>query len=241
MKSILIPTVLENDAMCAVSTAIKHARGKNCSIVMLLVADTPDNYTAAGFLRNGRQPITDAQIEVLNECRTKIRASGNCTLTVHHQCGMSASLLKNLLEYLDTDMIILCPSYKAEKKRIHATLCKLLINSKKNILHLGQGMYDVEFNNALYLEPDNAQMGLQELQQLVSRDFDFKIVSQASIADERNTEDMTPFLTEAIRKNKIDLLVETRKAEKIRMRKRSALASDEFGLPVLSIYEEAAV
>lgn len=239
MKSILIPTVFENDTLYATETAIKHAKGKNCNIVLLTLAEAPDTYSAAEFLRKTKQPITAAQGEVLEECRAKVAASGNCTLEVRNQYGLSSALLRNLLEFLGTEMIILTPSYKAEKKKIHTYFCKLVGTCKKPILHLGSGCDQPAFNKALYIERDNTQIGIQELQQLVSSQFDFRIVSQASIAEEQHPEGFAPYVNEAIAKNGIDLLIETRKPQKALLSSK-AIRNEAYGLPVLSIHEEAA-
>jgi len=235
MKSILIPTVLENDTLFAVDMAIQHAKGKNCGIVLLMLTEAPDACSGAEFLRRGRKPLTSAQCEVLEECRDKVNASGNCTLDIHYQYGISAAILRNLLDYLVTDIIILSPSYKAERKRIHMELCKLMGTCKKPILHLENTTDCREFTKALYIERNDTQMDIRELQQLVNTQFGFKIVSQATIANEQNPEEM-PFLIETISRNNIDLLVETRKP-KTKLGKIPK--SETFGLPVLSIHEEA--
>ncbi len=239
MKSILIPTVIENDTKHAIETAVKHAKGKNCSITLLILTETPDACSAVEFLRKTKKPFTPAQAELLDECHSRIALSANCTLGVHHQYGISAPLFRNLMEYLGTEMIILSPSYKADRKKIHAYFCKLAATCKKPILHLGKKPEQPEFNKALYIERNNAQIGIQELQQLVNRQFDFKIVSQASAAEEQGTDGLAPFVSEAIMKNGIDLLIETRKPQKNRPAARG-MTNDAYGLPVLSIHEEAA-
>tara|TARA_B100001105_G_C22284492_1_gene396765 strand:- start:45 stop:764 length:720 start_codon:yes stop_codon:yes gene_type:complete len=237
MKSILIPTVLENDTLQAIETAISHARGKSASIVLLTLTETPDALSAAEFLRKTRKPLTAAQSELLEECSLRVAASANCTLEVRNQYGITASLLRNLLDFLATDMVILSQSYKADKKKINSYFCKLISTCKKPILHLGSENACPEFNKALYIERNNTRIGLQELQQLVNVQFDFRIVSQASVAEEQNPEGFAPLVNEAIVKNGIDLLIETRKPKAVQ---RAPLVSDGYGLPVLSIHEEAA-
>ncbi|WP_294821795.1 hypothetical protein [uncultured Flavobacterium sp.] len=237
MKSILIPSVLENDTLQAVETAIKHAKGKSCSIVLLTLTETPDACSAAEYLRKTRKPLTAAQSELLEECRSRVAVSQNCVLEIRHQYGITSSLLRNLLEYLGTEMIILSPSYKAEKRKIHTYFCKLVAGCKKPILHLGNGSEQPDFNKALYIERNNAQIDIRELQQLVNKQFDFRIVSQASVAGEQNPGGFAPFVNEAIEKNGIDLLIETRKPKAVSGR---PAVSDTYGLPLLSIHEEAA-
>ncbi|MGQ2983399.1 hypothetical protein [Flavobacterium sp.] len=237
MKSILIPSVLENDTLHAIDTAIKHAKGKSSNIVLLTLTDTPDACSAAEYLRKTRRPLTAAQSELLEECGRRVAASANCTLEIRHQYGLTSALLRNLLEYLGTEMIILSPSYKAEKRKIHTYFCKLVAGCKKPILHLGNGSEQPEFNKALYIERNNAQIDIRELQQLVNKQFDFRIVTRASVAEEHNPGGFAPFVNEAIEKNGIDLLIETRKPKAVT---RRIEVTDTYGLPLLSIHEEAA-
>ncbi len=237
MKSILIPTVLENDTLQAIETAIRHAKGKSCNIVLLTLTETPDACSAVEFLRKTRKPLTAAQSDLLDECGLKVAQSANCTLEIRNQYGLTASLLRNLLEYLGTEMIILSPSYKAVKKKIHTYFCKLVSGCKKPILHLGNSSDQPEFNKALYIERNNTHIGIQELQQLLNRQFDFRIVSQANVDGEHSTDGFAPFVTEAIEKNGIDLLIETRRPKTVSGRHP---VTDTYGLPLLSIHEEAA-
>ncbi|MEL1243612.1 hypothetical protein AAEO56_05010 [Flavobacterium sp. DGU11] len=239
MKSILIPTVLENDTLHAIDIAIKHAKGKSCTIVLLTLTETPDAGSAVQFLRKTRKAFTQAQLELLNECYNAVALSANCRLEVHHQYGLSAAVLRNLLEYLGTDIIILSPSYKSERKKIHTNFCKLAGTCKKPILHLGNGCGQMAFNKALYIERNNAQIDIKDLQQLVNTQFDFKIVSQATLTEGYGQEGFAPFVNEAIERNGIDLLIETRKSKKAMM-PENRMNNDAFGLPVLSIHEEAA-
>lgn len=241
MKNILIPSILEADTICAVKTAIKQAKGKNCSIILMFVTEVADSESPAAILRTSKHRNTKAQCEVLSECRRLVSATANCTLKTHSQCGMSAPLFKNLMEYLAIDLIVLCSSYKSDRKKINTYCNSLFLKCKSPILHIGPGTEEQEFSNALYIEYAKNKMGLQELQQLVNGQFNFKIVSQAKI-EEQNPDDITPLLTEAITKNNIDLLIETRKAEKMKLRKKEDnrhLVNEALGLPVLSLYEEA--
>ncbi len=239
MKNILIPTTLQKDAVTAVKAAIKQAAGSNCTITLMTVSDTPDVESASFFLRTVRTSANALQSQVLEECREEIFNAGNCTIEVHNRYGLSAPLLKNLLEHLGTNLIIIPPSYKQERDSIHHYCLCLLANSKIAMLHLTEDYEEQEFNKALYLENEKAQLGLQQLQQLIGSQFNFKIVSHASIG-EYYPDELGPQLTEAITKNNIDLLIETRKPEKIRAKKRKQAAVNEtLGLPLLSIFEGA--
>ncbi|MHA3788181.1 hypothetical protein ACX0HA_08230 [Flavobacterium hauense] len=239
MKNILIPTTLQQDTIIAVKAAIKHANESNYIITLMLVSDLPDAESASYFLRTTKSAYTSLQTQVLDLCHTEAADHPNCRLELHNRYGVSAPLLKNLLEHLGTGLIIVPPSYKQERDSIHHFCLNLLANSKTPILHLTEGCEEQEFNKALYLEHTTAQLGLQEVQQLIGSQFNFRIVSHAAVGEQYPNELGTQ-LTEAIAKNNIDLLIETRKPEKVRMKKRKeAYVNETLGLPVLSIFEEA--
>lgn len=239
MHNILIPTAFEADTLYAVKTAVKHAETKNCTIVLVTISDLPDTlFSPLSALRSMSPEMTEAQYALVDECRAIVKETANCTLTVRHQFGISAPLLKNLLNHLEIGLVILSQRYRSETNTFQRHFLKLLGNCKSPILHLGQHTEEHHFNNALYLERAANGIGVQDLQRIVSERFTFKIVSQASVFEER-PEEITPFLSETISKNNIDLLVETRKPEKTRLKKNAVTpVHQNLGLPVLSLHEE---
>jgi hypothetical protein len=239
MKNILIPTTLQNDTLTAVKTAINHAAGSNCTITLMLVSEAPDAESASLFLRSTKPVQTALQTQVLENCTTEVAKNPHCRLEVHNRYGLSAPLLKNLLEHLGTNLIIIPSSYKQQRAHIHHYCLGLLANSKIAILHLTEDCEQQEFSKALYLEHATAQLGLQELQQMVSSQFSFKIVSHATI-EERHPDELGSHLTEAISKNNINLLIETRKPARLKTKKpKTAAVNEMLGLPMLSICEQA--
>ena len=240
MKNILIPTTFEEDTLTAVKTAVKYATGKNCAIVLLQLQKMSDSYSSLSVLRESKPLYTAAQNEIISKCRETAEQSGNCRLVLHNQCGISAPLLKNLIEYLGTDLVIFTPSYKEDKNVLNSYCTQLLLNSKCPILHLGLTENEHDFNKALFLESEQTTLNISQLQQIINGQFNFKIVSQAKVAEEHNPADFAPLLSETILKNNIDLLVETRKSEKRKTKKKAAKnVNESLGLPVLSIYEGA--
>jgi hypothetical protein len=238
MKNILIPTTLEADTLGAVKTAVQHASGHNCAIVLLLVCNVPDTYSAGYLLQKITPGYTAAQSDVLTRCKQIIKTTSNCVLQVHLQYGMSAPLLKNIIEHKAIGLALLTPSYKHEKDKIYRYTTALLLNSKCPILHLGQNCTGQQLNNAMYLEQEKTTMCLQQLQDLLKGRFSFTIVSSATLAEKHNPEDLAPLLAETIFKNDIDLLVETRKPEKVKWFKKTKMSVNEaLGMPVLSLYE----
>ncbi|PXY43644.1 universal stress protein [Flavobacterium hydrophilum] len=238
MKNFLIPTTLELDTVSAVKSAINQAKNTNCEIILMMVSDTPDAFSSAQFLREMRTALTASQEEVLETCRYIIEHTANCKLKIHNQYGLSASILKGIIEAFAVKLIVLTHSYKQETKRIHQYLVKLAGNQKCPILHLGTEVNKEDFNKALYIENAGANMHVKDVQQFLSANFSFEIVSQTGNFD-NDYEQFAPYLSEAISKYDIDLLVETRKSEKIKFKKvKKHSINEKSGLPVLSLYEE---
>ncbi|KAF2518168.1 hypothetical protein E0W68_10550 [Flavobacterium salilacus subsp. salilacus] len=240
MKNILIPTILEADTVCAVKTAIRHTDNNSCSITLMLLHEVTECYSSLYVLSHTKSTITKAQNEVLKECRELVNATENCTLALHNQYGLSRPILKNLIEHLSIDIILLCESYKTDQNKIHCFCNKLLLNSKYTILHLGTQVKESRFSKALYLQNSYSPLGVQELQEKIKGRFKFQIVSQAEIEEQENDK-IAEMILNVINKNGIDLVVHTRKSkQKISGKKNDKKQiTDVIGLPVLSFCEES--
>lgn len=239
MKNILIPTTLHTDTVNAVKTAIKQSKGKSCTIVLLQVCDVPDTESGAFFLRTFKNELSVSQKSILELCRNLVATSQNCTFKLQHQYGISAPLMRNLLDHLHVGLIILTPSYKTAEKKIHNQFLQILSNCKFPILHLNSNFEEHDLNKAMYLEQTKSRLQAEDLQQLMQGQFDFRIVSQAKIFEDQTVEEINPELSEAISKNEINLLIQTRKPEKIKLKnKEKSMINESLGLPVLSLYEE---
>lgn len=238
MKNFLIPTTLKNDTICAVKSAISQAKDSNCEIILMMVAETPDSFSSSFFLREMKTGLSISQEEVLETCRYMIDHTKNCKIKIHNQYGLSSPIFKRVVEHFSVKLVILTNSYKQETKRIHQYLVQLAGNQKCPILHLGTEQIKNDFNKALYIENSGAQLHVKDVQQFLSENFSYEIVSQTSKIDD-NYDELAPFLSEAISKYEIDLLVETRKGEKIKFKKtKKQDMNEKLGLPVLSLYEE---
>lgn len=239
MKNILIPTTLQADTINAVKTAIKQSKGKNCHVILLQISDVPDTDSSAFFLRSIKTQLTVSQKNILESSRNLVAVSQNCTFKIQHQYGVSAPLTRNLLDHLQVGLIILTPSYKNAEKKIHKQFLQILGNCKCPILHLNSNFEEQELNKAMYLEQTKSKLQAEDLQQLMQGQFDFRIVSQAKIFEDQTVEEINPQLSEAISKNQINLLIQTRKPEKIKLSKKDkSNINESLGLPVLSLYEE---
>jgi hypothetical protein len=238
MKNFLIPTTLKEDTISAVKSAINQAKETPFEIILMLVSDTPDTFSSSHFLREMRTGLTTSQEEVLETCRYIIEYTPNCKIKVHNQYGLSSPIFKHIIDAFDVKLVIMSQSYKQETKRIHQYLLQLAANHKCPILHLGTEVNKDDFNKALYIENGSANMHVKDVQQFLSKNFSYEIVSQTANFDD-NFDEFAPCLSEAISKYDIDLLVETRKGEKIKFKKTKKLnVNEQLGLPVLSLYEE---
>lgn len=240
MKNILIPTTLEADTLAAVKTAIRHASGQSCTVLLMQLCDVPDTYSASYTFKKIMPGYTSAQADVLTQCRAAVLKTHNCTLQVHMQYGISAPLLKNIIEHKGIGLVILSQSYKQESDKIHRYCTRLVLNSTCPILHLGHNTSGQALSKALYLEQEKEGLALHEVQAHLSSLFDFTIVSRATVAEEQNPKDLAPLLAEAIFKNDIDLVVETRKPKKKLSLKKKPIAgvNEALGLPVLSLHQQ---
>lgn len=238
MKNFLIPTTLKDDSISAVKSAISQAKNSDCEIVLIMVSDTPDAFSSSNFLREMRTGLTKSQEEVLETCRYMIDHTKNCKIKIHNQYGLSSPIFRGIIEYFSVKLVILTHSYKQETKRIHQYLVQLAGNQKCPILHLGHEKFKEDFTKALYIESSSTNIHVKDVQQFLNENFSYEIVSQTSKTDD-DYENLAPLLSEAISKYEIDLLVETRKGEKIKFKKvKKQNINEKLGLPVLSLYEE---
>ena len=238
MKNFLIPTTLKDDTISAVKSAVNQAKDSQCEIILMIVSESPDSFSSSYFLREMRTSLTRSQEEVLDTCRYIIDHTPNCKIKVHNQYGLSSPIFKRIIEVFSVKLVVLTQSYKQETKRIQQYLIQLAGNQKCPILHLGTEQFKEDFNKALYIENAQGNVHVKDVQQFLNENFSFEIVSQTS-SFEDNYEKLAPYLSEAISKYDIDLLVETRKGEKIKFKKtKKENINDKLGLPVLSLYEE---
>lgn len=122
MKSILIPSLLNEDTVFALELAITQ---EPAGVVLLFLNDITDDDSALAALRSMNPYCTVSQKKVLALCRTT--ASGNnIPLSVHNQYGISMPFLRHLLEHLQTGRAVIPPSFAASSKRIHRQFLKLL-------------------------------------------------------------------------------------------------------------------
>jgi hypothetical protein len=240
MKNFLIPTTLKEDTIGAVKKAINLAKGNDCKITLMLISEIPDSYSSpSSFLREMTNSTTVNEENILDICREIVSKVDNCSLKIHNQYGISSPIFKRIIEHFSLNLIIVTHSYHQEEKRIIQNLIQLLDNQKCPILHLGALENQYDFKKALYIENTASTIPIADLQQFINNNFSSEIVSMTSDNEATNLEEFTPYLTEVISKNGINLLVKTRKPKKIKLKKSPKQDNNAFlGLSVLSLYEE---
>jgi hypothetical protein len=241
MKNVLIPTTLKEDTLKAVRTAVRNANGNNLKIVLLILSEMPDGISDLLFATQSGYETSVTEQRVLNQCRHYAQNFENISLNVHHQYGLTAPLLRNIMHHHAIGFIILTPSYKAEKELLHKTVVKLLNANKCPILHLTDTPTELILEHAIYVENAPSQISMTEIQHFLKDEFDIRVVSQATLQEGQNPEDLKPVLEKTIQMNNINLVVETRKPEKPRImaRKYSVRESlaEKLGVPVLSVLD----
>jgi nucleotide-binding universal stress UspA family protein len=240
MKTILIPTLFQQDTEDAVKAALNYAKTSDCKIILMSVSDIEDTYSASSLLRSLDNNWTFDQEKILYNCRDIIDLHANCSLKVHSQFGVSAPKIKNLLDHYNINMIVISQTFKQSSDKIHEYCYQILCNNKYPILHVSNILNDFHFVNAMYLESENSNYELADVQKAIKEKFSLKIVSRAKISFDETDKQILPLVTAAIAKNDIDVIIETRKSAKSTTKKRaSLLPNNNLGIPVLSIYEEA--
>jgi len=236
MKNILIPTTLSPDTVNAVETALAQAYTKDCSIVLMLITETPDTPSAAGWLRRSVTEITPSQENTLDLCFRIVTACEGCTIRLHRQYAVSTPLFNNLLKSLETQFVVIPYSFSASNAISNRHGMKVLANLRYPLLQLTATPEAQKFERALYLEKEADTVEVNLIQQIIRGPFSVRIISQAKAVSEGAVNAQAQ-LYNTIHQNEIDLLVETRRPQKIRLTKKKNPFDGELGLPILSICE----
>lgn len=241
MKNILIPTTLKQDTLQAVRTVIKNVREDNVKIVLLMISEMPDGITDLLFASRSSVETSVQEQRVLEDCRRYVAGLDYVSLRVHHQYGISGPLLRNIMNHHDIELVVLTPSFKREKASIFRQAVKLLVNCKCPLLHIPEKAEELALDQAIYVDNSPANISMEEVQKMLSLEFDVRVVSQTKLQQGQSTEDLAPELVETIERHNIDLLVETRKTEKRgwgagRIEGHVSLA-EKLGVPVLSLVD----
>ncbi|WP_281323267.1 hypothetical protein [Flavobacterium aestivum] len=238
MKNFLIPTLLTPDTIAAVKTAINHSKNENAKIILFLVTDEINSFSAAQYLREQDSLITHKELDVLDNCRDLIEKFPNCKLEFKRQSGITSPLLKNFLQFHSVDLVLLTNSVITSKKTVHTNLVQILENQKTPILRLISD-HTTQLNKAIYLENAYSRLNIDDIQHYMQDQFPLQKISQVLKKEQETSEYINSLLKEVLSKNDIDFVIETRSSErsKIKSKKQNQL-NQHFDIPVLSLHEE---
>ncbi|MGQ7946435.1 hypothetical protein [Flavobacterium sp. WC2509] len=236
MKNFLIPTRLTSDTISAVKTAINHSKNGNTKIILFLVTDEIDSFSAAQYLREQDSQITHKEMDVLDNCRDLIELFPNCKLEFKRQSGISSPLLKNFLHLHSVDLILLTKSIITSKKSVHINLIHSIENQKIPILRLINDS-TTQLNKAIYLENAFSRLNIDDIQQYMHDQFPLQKISQVLKKEQETSEYTNLLLNDILSKNDIDFVIETRTSERSKIKKKNEL-NQHFEIPVLSLHEE---
>ncbi|MFT3793439.1 hypothetical protein [Flavobacterium sp.] len=239
MKNILLLSTLQEDTLNALKTALAQAEDQPLTIVLMLLHETPNDVSAAFWLRKMQSNFTPFEESILAQCQQMASFHPNCKLRIQQQFSLSGPLLRHLMETFEIGLIIVPQSFLKSTKSQNKYCLQLLKKGHTPILQLPAELEESRFSKALYLENEESNVPVADLPKMAGGHFSFRIISQAKIFDLNNQQEMTPVYN-TIHKNGIDLLIETRKPKKIRTSQKNKPAlNDHFGLPVLSVCESA--
>ena len=238
MKNFLIPTRLTPDTISAVQTAINHSKNENAKIILFLVTDAIDSFSAAQYLREQDSQITHKELDVLDNCRDLIENFPNCKLEFKRQAGITSPLLKNFIQFYSVDLILLTKSIVTSKKSVHINLVTIIENQKTPILRLINDS-TTQLNKAIYIENAFSRLNIDDVQQYMQNQFPLQIISQVLKKEQETSEYINSLLTEVLSKNDIDFVIETRTSERSKIKKKNRnTLNQSFDIPVLSLHEE---
>ncbi|MBK0370326.1 hypothetical protein [Flavobacterium agrisoli] len=238
MKNYLIPTQLHYDTLSAIKTAIVHGQNQEIKIVLLWVSEEINAISAAHFLREFNSQITSKEQKIVDTCLEYAERFPNCSIEFKRQFGLSSSLLKKLLHQFETDLIVLTSSMVNSKKRFHSTLIQYLEKQKTPILHLNNAV-DNPLTNAVFLQNKESEINLKKLENYLNTHFPFQKISQIIEKESHQNKDTGSELANILSTNAIDFVIETRKKERLKLKKASKTnINQHLNIPVLSLYEE---
>jgi hypothetical protein len=238
MKNFLIPTRLTPDTIAAVKTAINHSKNENAKIILFLVTDEINSFSAAQYLREQDSQITHKELDVLDNCRDLIEKFSNCKLEFKRQSGITSPLLKNFLQFHSVDLVLLTNSVITSKKTVHSNLVHILENQKIPILRLISD-HTTQLNKAIYLENAYSRLNIDDIQHYMQDQFPLQKISQVLKKEQETSEYINSLLKEVLSKNDIDFVIETRSSERLKIKnKKQNQLNQHFDIPVLSLHEE---
>lgn len=231
MKNILIPSTLREDTIQAVEVALNDT--KPTTITLLLITEPDDSASASSWLRLTAMKPTPSEQNVLEKCFELASRFENCHLRIRQQYAITGPLLRRLLEYLEIGMVIIPESFSQSTKPVNRHCLKLLRKGRYPLLQLAGTIENPAFSKALFIQQNENVGRIGELLGSLEGFSNLDVVGQVAGSIHSLVESN---LFDTIHRKNIDLLVETRRPEKIKFGRQTAL-TEKLELPVLSLYE----
>ena len=224
MKRILIPTVFHQDTLAAVRLAAELNTQGDLVITLMTAFELSDSITDLLFLaphhhidEQARHTFMDSVREVINARNERIE------LKEHHQFGVARPVISQVLERLNTDMIIVPRSFQESKNYIHKSLLSVFNKLKYPLMLLPlEKSVPSAIQRALYLQPD-AGTEIGTLAQ-----FPFHVIHQDMLSETMQGQS----LQNIINNFNIDLVVQSKRSRQIPQNNE---LSAELQLPVLTV------
>ena len=224
MKRIIIPTTYHQDTLAALRLATEMNTQGELTITLLTISELPDSITDLLFLLPRPKEDEQARQALIRSAEQVIQTSRGAVVLHHeHQYGVTRPTIMQVLDRLNTDMIIVPLSFQRSGNYLHKSLLSVLHNLNYPLMLLPlEEAVPAAIQRALYLHEDvtPAPNALAQLP--------FHVIHQSMLTEAM--EDQT--LQSVINKFNINLVVQSRTNHQVPQ--NNALTT-ELKLPVLTV------
>lgn len=224
MKRILIPTVFHQDTLAAVRLATElNAHGDEVIITLLTASELSNSITDLLFLTPHSETDKRARQQLIGVVHSIIRSRKSIQLLEHHQYGVSRPKVSQLLERLETDMILVPRSFQESRNYVHKTLLSIFnkLHHPLMLLPMEQAV-PAMIQRALYVHEDMTPV-VKSLPQMP-----FHIIHQIMLTEAMQGGPLKKVVSEF----NIDLVVQSRQGNRI---PQNNDLTTELSLPVLTV------
>jgi len=224
MKRILIPTVFHQDTLAAIRLASElNAHGDEVIITLLTASELSNSITDLLFLKPHSETDKLARQQMMNGVQEMLRTRKFMRMIEHHHYGVSRPKIGQLLERLETDMILVPRSFQQSNHYVHKSMLSIFnkLHHPLMLLPLEEAV-PVMIQRALYVHEDMTPV-VKSLPQLP-----FHIIHQIMLTE---TMQGGP-LKQVVNDFKIDLVVQSRHGNRVPQNNE---LTAELSLPVLTV------
>jgi|GEM_PF-2498213 len=219
MKHILIPTTYGSDTVDAMKVAANLATAGECEITLLSISPLPDSITDLLFITKPEHLALEKHDALMRDWQTvQQHQSVRPTVNEHHRFGITEPVLKQIMQRLSVDIVVIPPSFQQSTEFAHTLFIRLLRKSHCPAMFLPQWKNTPEhLRRALFI--DAGKYPGEALESLP-----FHIIHQSMI---RPTEHLS--LRQIVENHQIDLIVHGKTTP------RAEQEISNLGLPVLAV------